>query len=195
MSVPCSHRSAPSPCSVPATFHSPSPSRRRHGFRACRGLPVIVKPHHGHPGTSELVALRCNRRQRIAARRRSLLDAVRRRPGSGHRPGETSPDRRRRFHRLTIRRASVDGRRRGAAVPIPVYAEMGSINPVFLLPARCAGTETPSPPASMAPSRSASGSSAPTRVSCSPNRTRSPKDSWATWRAHVIDPARDDVDG
>jgi alpha-ketoglutaric semialdehyde dehydrogenase len=99
------------------------------------GCPVVVKAHPAHPATSELAA-------------RAVVDAVK---GIGLPPGVFSlihstrneiaealvqhPNTRAVGFTGSLRagRALFDaaGRR---ADPIPVYAEMGSVNPVFLLP-------------------------------------------------------------
>jgi alpha-ketoglutaric semialdehyde dehydrogenase len=53
----------------------------------------------------------------------------------GHRAGTPSGDQGGRLHRFAFGGGTgADGCRRSAPVPIPVYAEMSSINPVFLLP-------------------------------------------------------------
>jgi len=99
------------------------------------GCPVIVKAHPGHPGTSELVG-----RAIAAAARASELPE-----GTfsllfddGHDVGQRlvgSPD---------VKAVGFTGSRRGGEAlmrraaerpePIPVYAEMGSVNPIFVLP-------------------------------------------------------------
>lgn len=99
------------------------------------GCPVIVKAHGSHPGTAELVATAIHRA--IAAEKMP--------PGMFtllHGPGKTVG-----VQLVThplIKAAGFTGSPQAgralfdAAVsrpePIPVYAEMGSINPVFLLP-------------------------------------------------------------
>jgi alpha-ketoglutaric semialdehyde dehydrogenase len=99
------------------------------------GCPVIVKAHGSHPGTAELVASAVNRAiasERMPPGMFSLL----------HGPGKTVGTQL--ITHPLIKAAGFTGSRRagralfGAAAsrpePIPVYAEMGSINPVFLLP-------------------------------------------------------------
>jgi NADP-dependent aldehyde dehydrogenase len=99
------------------------------------GCPVIVKAHSSHPGTAELVATAVNR----------AIEAEKMPPGMFtllHGPGKTVG-----IQLVThplVRAVGFTGSRRaGRALfdaaasrpePIPVYAEMGSINPVFLLP-------------------------------------------------------------
>jgi alpha-ketoglutaric semialdehyde dehydrogenase len=97
--------------------------------------PVIVKSHPGHPGTSELIA-------------KAIVEAV---AAAGLPAGMfaflqgTSNDLGRALveHPLTAAVAFTGSLRGGRALfdaanarpqPIPVYAEMGSVNPVFLLP-------------------------------------------------------------
>jgi len=99
------------------------------------GCPVLVKAHPGHPGTSELAG------QAIAA----AVQASAVPPGTfsllfddGYAVGEALVrDPRVRAVAFTGSRAGGDALRRIAherPVPIPVYAEMGSVNPVFVLP-------------------------------------------------------------
>jgi NADP-dependent aldehyde dehydrogenase len=98
------------------------------------GCPVIVKPHHGHLGTSELVGLVVQQ----AARECSAPDGVfSMLCGPGREAGIALVK-----HPL-IKAVGFTGSRSGGRAlmdaaaarpePIPVYAEMGSINPVFLL--------------------------------------------------------------
>ncbi len=99
------------------------------------GCPVVVKAHPGHPGTSELVASAINKavaRCGLPAGTFSMLH------GAGHAIGLAL------VRHPATRAVAFTGSLRGgralfdAAVsrpdPIPVYAEMGSLNPVFLLP-------------------------------------------------------------
>ncbi len=99
------------------------------------GCPVIVKAHPLHPGTSEMVA-------------RAILDAARQTGmpggvfsmvhGASHRVGMDL------VMHPQIRAIGFTGSFRGGKalfdaanrrdVPIPVFAEMGSVNPVFILP-------------------------------------------------------------
>lgn len=100
------------------------------------GCPVIVKGHPAHPGTGELVA-------------RALLSAVR---SSGmpdgtfaYLPGETNALGGALVSDPRIKAVGFTGSRAGGlalmklaaqrAEPIPVFAEMSSINPVVLMPA------------------------------------------------------------
>jgi alpha-ketoglutaric semialdehyde dehydrogenase len=99
------------------------------------GCPVIVKAHGSHPGTAELVATAVTR----------AVEAEKLPPGTFsllHGPGKTVG-----IQLVThplVRAVGFTGSRRaGRALfdaaasrpePIPVYAEMGSVNPVFLLP-------------------------------------------------------------
>lgn len=100
------------------------------------GCPVIVKAHNAHPGTSELVG----RAIQQAATKHGLPEGTFSLLfGAGNEIGTalaTHP---------AITAIGFTGSRRGGLalvaaanarpVPIPVYAEMSSINPVFLLPA------------------------------------------------------------
>ena len=99
------------------------------------GCPVVVKPHQGHLGTSELVALVV----RDAVKRSGLPEGVFSMLfGPGRDVGialVTHPQ---------IKAVGFTGSRAGGRAlmdasaarpePIPVYAEMGSINPVFIFP-------------------------------------------------------------
>ena len=103
------------------------------------GCPVIVKAHSAHPGTSELVgkaiisaAKKCDMPDGVFS---LIFDA-------GHEAGAELV-----AHPL-IKAVGFTGSRAGGLAlidiaakrkePIPVYAEMSSINPVFLLPAEMA---------------------------------------------------------
>jgi len=97
------------------------------------GCPVIVKPNQGHLGTSELVALLIQQAARECEAPDGIFSMI---YGAGrrgrHRAGETSAGKSRWLHRFAQRRTRVDGRGAARPEPIPVYAEMGSINPVFI---------------------------------------------------------------
>jgi NADP-dependent aldehyde dehydrogenase len=99
------------------------------------GNPVIVKAHPAHPGTSELAGIIINEaieKCRLPSGVFSLLfDA-------GHDVGATL------VQHADVKAVGFTGSFRGGralmnlaakrTVPIPVYAEMGSTNPVFILP-------------------------------------------------------------
>lgn len=99
------------------------------------GCPVVVKAHPGHPGTSELVGRaveRALRARSIPPTSFALLQ------GTSHAVG-TELVRHPAVSAVAFTGSHAGGRalydecaRR--AEPIPVYAEMGSSNPVFLLP-------------------------------------------------------------
>ncbi len=99
------------------------------------GCPVIVKAHPSHPGTSELAGMAileaveaCSLPDGVVS---LLFDA-------GHEGGVAL------VRHPAIRAVGFTGSRRGGTAlmeiaasrpePIPIYAEMGSINPVFVLP-------------------------------------------------------------
>ena len=99
------------------------------------GCPVIVKAHSAHPGTSELVG----RAVRAAVQECGLPEGVFSLLfGSGSEVGQTL------VKHPAIKAVGFTGSRNGGVAlmktaaarpePIPVYAEMSSINPVFLLP-------------------------------------------------------------
>jgi NADP-dependent aldehyde dehydrogenase len=99
------------------------------------GCPVIVKGHSAHPGTSELVAGAITRAAEKTGMPAGVFSLIN---GAGNTVGQalvTDP---------RIKAVGFTGSRGGGTalmklaqsrpVPIPVYAEMSSINPVFLLP-------------------------------------------------------------
>ncbi|MCP4680424.1 MAG: aldehyde dehydrogenase (NADP(+)) [Deltaproteobacteria bacterium] len=103
------------------------------------GNPVIVKGHHAHPGTAELVG----RAVQAAAKKTGMPPGI---FSLLHGPGRevgmalvTHPG---------VRAVGFTGSQAGGRalfdaaasrpVPIPVYAEMASINPVFILPSALA---------------------------------------------------------
>ena len=99
------------------------------------GCPVIVKAHSAHPGTSELVGRAVQR----AVEKSNLPEGVFSLLfGSGREVGQAL------VADPRIQAVGVTGSRAGGTAlmrtaqarpqPIPVYAEMSSINPVFLLP-------------------------------------------------------------
>lgn len=99
------------------------------------GCPVIVKPHQGHLGTSELVGLLVQQAVKDCGAPEGTFSLV---YGAGREVGIALVK-----HPL-VKAVGFTGSRAGGRalmdaaaarpVPIPVYAEMGSINPVFLLP-------------------------------------------------------------
>lgn len=101
------------------------------------GCPVIVKAHPAHPGTSELVG----RAIKLAAEKTGMPDGVfSMLQGKSIAVGEAMVK-----HPLTKAVAFTGSFHGGMALfnlansreePIPCFAEMGSINPVFLLPER-----------------------------------------------------------
>jgi len=99
------------------------------------GCPVIVKPHQGHPGTSELVGLVITQAARECSAPDGIFSML---YGPGREVGVALVK-----HPL-VKAVGFTGSRAGGRAlmdaaaarpePIPVYAEMGSINPVFFLP-------------------------------------------------------------
>jgi 2,5-dioxopentanoate dehydrogenase len=97
--------------------------------------PVIVKGHPGHPGTSELIAQAIVEAIAGAGLPAGMFALLQ---GAGNDVGRALVE-----HPLTAAVAFTGSLRGGRALfdaaaarprPIPVYAEMGSVNPVFLLP-------------------------------------------------------------
>jgi alpha-ketoglutaric semialdehyde dehydrogenase len=99
------------------------------------GCPVIVKPNQGHLGTSEIVAQLVLQAAREAGAPEGIFSMI---YGSGREVGIALVK-----HPL-VKAVGFTGSRSGGRAlmdaaaarpePIPVYAEMASINPVFLLP-------------------------------------------------------------
>ncbi len=103
------------------------------------GCPVIVKPNQGHLGTSEIVAQLILQAAREAGAPEGIFSMI---YGSGREVGIALVK-----HPL-VKAVGFTGSRAGGRAlmdaaaarpePIPVYAEMASINPVFLLPSAVA---------------------------------------------------------
>jgi NADP-dependent aldehyde dehydrogenase len=99
------------------------------------GCPVVVKPHQGHPGTSELVGSVVEQAARECGAPEGIFSML---YGPGREVGTAL------VRHPLIKAVGFTGSRAGGRAlmdaaaarpePIPVYAEMGSINPVFLLP-------------------------------------------------------------
>jgi alpha-ketoglutaric semialdehyde dehydrogenase len=99
------------------------------------GCPVIVKPHQGHLGVSEMVGLLVQQAARDCGAPEGVFSLL---FGPGRDVGTALVK-----HPL-IKAVGFTGSQAGGRAlmdaaaarpePIPVYAEMGSINPVFLLP-------------------------------------------------------------
>ena len=102
------------------------------------GCPVVAKAHPAHPGTSELVG----RAVQKAVASSGLPEGIFSLLAGGAQVGEAL------VQHLAIQAVGFTGSRRvgrslvalaaAREVPIPVFAEMSSINPVFLLPAALA---------------------------------------------------------
>jgi 2,5-dioxopentanoate dehydrogenase len=100
------------------------------------GCPVIVKGHSAHPGTSELVAGAITRAAEKTGMPEGVFSLIN---GAGNEVGSAL------VSHPVVKAVGFTGSRGGGTalmklaasrpVPIPVYAEMSSINPVFLLPA------------------------------------------------------------
>lgn len=103
------------------------------------GCPVIVKGHPAHPGTSELVGRAIIKAAQTTGMPEGVFSMVH---GAGHAVGLALVQ-----HPL-IEAVGFTGSYQGGKAlfdaanrrekPIPVYAEMGSTNPVFILPAALA---------------------------------------------------------
>ncbi|MGF9660723.1 aldehyde dehydrogenase (NADP(+)) [Arthrobacter crystallopoietes] len=104
------------------------------------GCPVIVKAHNAHPGTSELVGQAISRAVRDLELHPGVFSLV---YGAGTSIGqELVADPAIKAVGFTGSRAGGTALMRTAAArpePIPVYAEMSSINPVYVLPGAVRG--------------------------------------------------------
>ncbi|UZX03085.1 aldehyde dehydrogenase (NADP(+)) [Arthrobacter sp. CDRTa11] len=104
------------------------------------GCPVIVKAHNAHPGTSELVGHAISRAIRDLDLHPGVFSLV---YGSGASIGQAlAADPAIKAIGFTGSRAGGTALMRTAAArpePIPVYAEMSSINPVYVLPGALGG--------------------------------------------------------
>lgn len=99
------------------------------------GCPVVVKAHPAHPGTSELVGKAILRAARKCQMPDGVFSLIQ---GKSHEAG------RRLVEHPSIKAVGFTGSFKGGKTlfdlanrrpePIPVFAEMGSINPVFFLP-------------------------------------------------------------
>jgi NADP-dependent aldehyde dehydrogenase len=99
------------------------------------GNPVIVKAHHAHPGTSELVGMAVSDAARACELHEGVFSLI---YGSGSEVGSALVK-----HPL-IKGGGFTGSRSGGRAlfdaassrpePIPFYAEMSSVNPVIVLP-------------------------------------------------------------
>ncbi len=98
------------------------------------GCPVVVKSHEAHPATNELVSLAIQK----AAKRTVMPDGVFSSLNGGYEVGQALVK-----HLVTTAVAFTGSFRGGKAlfdlankrpVPIPVFAEMGSVNPIFIMP-------------------------------------------------------------
>lgn len=100
------------------------------------GCPVVVKGHSAHPGTAELVASAITKAAERTGMPEGVFSLIN---GAGNSVGQAlvSDPRIKAVGFTGSRGGGVALMKTAAArpVPIPVYAEMSSVNPVFLLPA------------------------------------------------------------
>jgi len=99
------------------------------------GCPVIVKPHQGHLGTSEMVGMLVQQAAKDCGAPEGVFSML---YGAGREVGIAL------VKHPMVKAVGFTGSRAGGRAlmdaaaarsePIPVYAEMGSINPVFILP-------------------------------------------------------------
>lgn len=104
------------------------------------GCPVVAKAHPSHPGTSELVGRAIQSAVAAAGLPAGVFSLV---AGTSNAVGEALA-----AHPAITAIAFTGSRRGGLAlaaiaakrpVPVPIYAEMSSVNPVFLLPGALQG--------------------------------------------------------
>ncbi|MDE1177464.1 MAG: aldehyde dehydrogenase (NADP(+)) [Edaphobacter sp.] len=104
------------------------------------GCPVVAKAHPSHPGTSELVGLAVQHAVASCGLPAGVFSMV---TGASNEVGEALA-----AHPAITAVAFTGSRRGGLAlasiaasrpVPVPMYAEMSSVNPVFLLPGSLSG--------------------------------------------------------
>jgi NADP-dependent aldehyde dehydrogenase len=98
------------------------------------GCPVVVNAHSGHPGTAEMVGLAVVEAARETGMPEGVFSLL---YGAGHEVGQAL------VRHPAIRGVGFTGSRAGGTalmalaasrpVPIPVFAEMSSVNPVFVL--------------------------------------------------------------
>ena len=98
------------------------------------GCPVIVKAHPAHPGTSELVARAIERAALVTGMPEGVFSMV-----HGMKEAGLTLVRHPKLEAVGFTGSLAAGRALFDAAaarprPIPVYAEMGSVNPVFVLP-------------------------------------------------------------
>jgi len=99
------------------------------------GCPVIVKAHQGHPGASEMVAMLVQQAAVECAAPEGVFSML---FGAGAKVGQAL------VKHPAVKAVGFTGSRAGGRAlmdaaarrpePIPIYAEMGSVNPVFFLP-------------------------------------------------------------
>jgi len=99
------------------------------------GCPVIVKGHPSHPGTSEIAGLAIQKAVEKSGLPKGIFSLIQ---GSGNQVGEALA------RHPEIKAVAFTGSHQGGRSlfdiassrpePVPVFAEMGSINPVFILP-------------------------------------------------------------
>jgi len=99
------------------------------------GNPVIVKAHHAHPGTAELVAKAVQKAAAATGMPQGIFSLLH---GPGREVGMAL------VKHPVVKAVGFTGSEKGGRAlfdvassrpdPIPVYAEMGSTNPVFVLP-------------------------------------------------------------
>jgi NADP-dependent aldehyde dehydrogenase len=107
------------------------------------GCPVVAKAHPSHPGTSELVGRAIQKAVADSKMPAGVFSMV---TGAGNAVGEALAA------HPGIAAVAFTGSRRGGlalasiasgrSVPVPMYAEMSSVNPVFLLPGALSGDVT-----------------------------------------------------
>ena len=98
------------------------------------GCPVIVKAHHSHPGTAELVGQAVSRREGVRSAGGNLFAAIRAGPENWPSAGAASVNQGGRIHRVTRGRPSADEARSRAVLSRFILCRDEQHQPGFHLP-------------------------------------------------------------
>ena len=139
------------------------------------GCPVVFKAHNAHPGTGELVGQAIVKAVNDFGLHPGVFSLIYG-PGSSIGQALVADPAIKAVGFTGSQSAGIALMRTAAArpEPIPVYAEMSSLNPVFVFPGALKGAEqsTHSPSSTSPPSPAAPASSAPPPACCSPPPAR-----------------------
>ncbi|MEZ4610441.1 MAG: aldehyde dehydrogenase family protein [Caldilineaceae bacterium] len=120
--------------SAPITSRSPFNSVSGGDFAAAiaAGNPVIGKANTGHPGTTKLLAEAALDAIHATGMPRALVQLIYRTPRRGPHPGLPTPGRRTGF--TGSKAAGLKLKAAADEAGKPIYLEMSSVNPIFVLP-------------------------------------------------------------